>query len=455
MSVLSRLRRPRLRTALLAYFFALHVLFAGAAIYFLRERPLWLLLVELLFILSLIAGWRLVRAFFVPLELIGTGADMIEEEEFTIHFRNVSQPEFDRLLEIYNSMVDRLHDERVRIEEQNELLDRVIDASPGGVVVCDLDGRISAVNPAAREILSVGSDTLIGTSPDEHPVLSQSDENRRSRVVSVRAGRRIRCTRTEFRDRGFVRHLYLVEELTEELRASEKDAYGQLIRLISHEVNNSVGPVSSLVDTIRYYGDRLETRDRQRFESGLDLAAQRLDHLRDFVEGFADVVKLPPPNKAPCDLDRVLDDVVEVMRPLLDERGLTVEWEKQEALGVVEVDKNQFEQVLINVIRNAVEACPDGGSISVRTQARDDKRCLEIADSGIGLSPEVQQRLFRPFFSTKSQGRGLGLTLVNEILSRHAFAFSLDNGRDHGAVFRIELNGAPRGGTVLARGGTG
>ena len=324
----SRWKRPSLRRLLLVYFFLIHALFAAAAAYFLRDQPGWLILVELLFVLSLVGGWRLVQAFFVPLELIATGADLIEEEEFTIHFRGVAQPEFDRLLQIYNSMVDRLRDERVRIEEQNELLDRVVRASPGGIVVCGLDGEVVSVNPSAGRILGADPKDLVGTSPSDHPILGQADdlELGRAVVVAARAGRRIRCTRSEFRDRGFLRALFLVEELTDELRESEKQAYGQLIRLISHEVNNSVGPVSSLVGTVRNYGDRLEPQDRERFESGLDLAAQRLDHLRDFVEGFSDVVKLPDPQKAPHALDPVLTDVVEVLSPLFEEREITVKW---------------------------------------------------------------------------------------------------------------------------------
>jgi signal transduction histidine kinase len=114
-----------------------------------------------------------------------------------------------------------------------------------------------------------------------------------------------------------------------------------------------------------------------------------------------------------------------------------VEWAESKALPAIELDRNQIEQVLVNVLKNAMEAMDDGGAIVLRLGRREGRPSLSIADSGPGIPEEVQPLLFTPFFSTKRNGRGLGLTLVQEILSQHGFEFSLGPAEGGGAEFRV------------------
>lgn len=427
-----------LRRNLVIYLVLIHVLFAVVALATVRDTTI-LILVEAGFLLSLVLGYRLVRALSVPSEFVRTGADMIDEGEFTSHFRDIGQPEVDRLLGVYNKMIDRLREERLRVREKNEFLDRLVLASPGGVVVCDFESLITEINPAAQEMLGVPADRALGQPPREFPALAplESLDPGRSRVISLSGGRRVRGTRGQFRDRGFPRTFFLLEELTEELRRSEKEAYGQVIRTVSHEVNNTIGPVASLVDSVGRYGERLGAEDRERFEAGLAVASQRLDHLRSFVEGFADVVRLPPPSVEPCDLGRMVEEVLLLTEPLFDERRIECSWKQSGDLRAIEFDKNQIEQVLLNVLKNAAEAIGHDGRIAVRAGETDGKRWLEVRDDGPGLDEKTLRSVFRPFFSTKEHGRGLGLTLVNEILTNHGFGFSLENAEQGGAVFRV------------------
>ncbi len=440
-SALSRGLRPSVRGWFLLYLFVIHAVLATAGVFLLRDRPLWLFVSEAVFLLFLLLGFRLVRGLFVPIELIRTGTTLLEEGEFTTRFRHVGQPELDELIEVYNRMAERLKDERLRVREQNEFLDRLIEASPGGVVVCDFEGRVAALNPAAGRILGADLSTLVGRSlvDDERLAPLAALAHGGSRLLSHPSGRLIRATRGEFRDRGFVRRFFLLEELTEELRRSEKEAYGKLVRMISHEVNNSVGPVSSLVESIALYGRDLPAQDRQRFEAGLEVATSRLDHLRSFVDGFAAVVKLPPPTPAPCDLDAVLRDVVTLLSPILEQRRIECRWQMEVPLGRQALDKNQIEQVLLNVLKNGYEAIGEEGVIELRSAGDGQGLTLAIEDSGPGLSAEAQSNLFRPFYTSKANGRGIGLTLVNEILTRHSIPFALRNGPGGGALFELRL----------------
>ncbi len=135
-----------------------------------------------------------------------------------------------------------------------------------------------------------------------------------------------------------------------------------------------------------------------------------------------------------------MDDILVLLRPEMEERNITCHWELCEPLPAIPLDKNQVEQVLVNVLRNAMEAMENGGgSIALSLSDPDGQPLLSIQDSGTGVSQEVARSLFTPFFSTKKNGRGLGLTIVHEILSQHGFDFGLEDREGAGAEFWIRF----------------
>jgi two-component system, NtrC family, nitrogen regulation sensor histidine kinase NtrY len=437
-----------LRTKIIAYLVLIHAVLAVISFLVLRENPWWLLAVEGLFVLSVVLGALLVRAFFVPLQLIRTGAELIGERDFTSQFREVGQPEMDELVRIYNQMIGRLREERLKLQEQHYFLDRVLSASPAGIVTLDFAGRVDSANLAAERLLQISVDEAKGKSLAELGILGPSLAGIAvggSEVLSLQGGRRLKVSRAEFFDRGFSRSFLLLEELTEELRASEKAAYGKLIRMMSHEINNSVGAAGSLLDSFRGYADQLGEEDRSDFLQAITVAITRLENLRAFMNGFAEVVRLPPPDRRPTDVRQLLDEILLLFRPELDRRRIRCEWEPCERLPPLDLDRNQIEQVLMNILKNASESIGEDGRIVLRLGYEDGghgswergRPYLSIQDSGPGIPEEIRGLLFTPFFSTKRNGRGLGLTLVQEILSQHGFEFSLAPGEDGGAEFRV------------------
>ncbi|HEY4574047.1 MAG TPA: HAMP domain-containing protein, partial [Thermoanaerobaculia bacterium] len=151
-----------LRAKILLYLVLIHAILAAISFVVLRENRLWLLAVEGLFVLSIVLGGLLVRAFFVPLDLIRTGAELIGERDFTSQFREVGQPEMDALIRIYNQMIDRLREERLKLQEQHYFLEKILAASPAGIVTLDFDGRVSSLNAAAEALLQVSGETVRG-----------------------------------------------------------------------------------------------------------------------------------------------------------------------------------------------------------------------------------------------------------------------------------------------------
>jgi two-component system nitrogen regulation sensor histidine kinase NtrY len=406
-----------LRTKFTIYLVALHVVLAVAAFYVLLERRLLLFLVEGLFVMLAIGGLALVRALFVPLDLIRTGAELISERDFSSRFVPVGEPEMDTLIDVYNRMVDRLREERLAAEEQHQLLQKIVAASPAAIVICDFDGNVERMNPAAEELMGA---TGLREQLAEIPV-------GKSRLIPYHGARRLKATRAEFRDRGFAKSFYVIEEMTEELRLSEKAAYEKLVRMMSHEVNNSVGAVRSLLESSLRYAPQIGDADRDDFTNALTIASARIDMLNRFMAAFADVVRIPPPHRAPARVDEIVARVAALLKP---EHRITLDLDDAREY---DIDASQLEQVILNVMKNAIEAT--GRDSEIRATMRDG--VLTIADRGHGLAESIRSDLFTPFFTTKRDGRGLGLTIVQEILANHALPFALRNREGGGAEFVV------------------
>lgn len=411
-----------LRAKIISYFVVLHLVIAAAAFFFLLENRVVLFAVEALFIVSILISVRIVRALFVPLDLIRTGAELINERDFTSRFVEVGQPEMDALIGVYNRMIDRLREERLAAEEERQLLERIVEASPSGIVICDFEGEIERMNPAAKRLVTPALFAEMRT-------LTAGE----SRLVSPGSPRRLKVWRAEFRDRGFAKTFFIIDEMTEELRQSEKTAYEKLIRMMSHEVNNSVGAVRSLLESSMRYAPQIGESDRDDYVTALTIASSRIDALNRFMMGFADVVRIPPPHRTPTRVADVIQRVATLLRPELDTRAITLTIDADDSRA--DVDQQQLEQVLINIVRNAMESIDRNGSIAITLR----ESRLTIADSGAGVAAEDEAELFTPFFSTKREGRGLGLTIVQEVLSNHGFTYALRNRAEGGAEFVLSF----------------
>lgn len=420
-----------LRRRFIAYLAFVHLLGAVVAVRFLREQPVWLLGSEVALVVSLACGLLLVRQVFSGLSLAREAQQLLDDSDFMSRLREVGQPEVDRMIRLFNLMSDRLRDERVQLQEQQLFLGRILAVSPLGILFLDFDGHVAYVNPAGERLLQHEAPQLLGrrladaTGPVAEALVALPVDG--TCVVSLWGGRRVRCQHGSFADRGFPRSYMLIEELTEELRQFEKAAYGKLIRMMSHEVNNSVGASNSLLHSCLNYARDLPEEHRADFESALSIAIARTNQLGAFMRGFADVIRLPPPVLQPCDVREIVEGVSRLMKPQFDERRVEWRWQTEHPLPPVAMDRVQMEQVFLNIAKNALEAIDHDGTITVRTYRKDGRPALLIEDSGPGLDAEARQNLFTPFFSTKEHGQGIGLTLVQEILAQHRFQYSLDS----------------------------
>ncbi len=431
-----------LRRALGTYLIVFHVLAGAVAGYLLwrHHRP-WLLLLEAALLASLVIGFVLVRALRLPQEIVSTGAEWIGEGDFAHGFRSTGLADLDSLMKLYNQMVSRLREERIKQEEQDVFLHKVLMASPSGILTTDHDGRVCLVNPAAEELLEISQEDARGRRMAE---LSSAPARGlasikvgASRMIGQRGRRRVKCTHSQFFDRGSPRDFYIMEDLTHELWATEKAAYDSLIRTLSHEVNNTVGAAGSILHSALSYGEQLDDEDRTDFSAALQVAIERMNHLNSFMHRYAEVARVPQPTKRDVDVVAMLRRTVRLMEPECRERTVEMNLVLEATAGRIPMDEAQMEQVFVNVLRNALEAIECQGVVNIRVSRRAGRTMVAVEDSGPGLSPETQANLFTPFFSTKPHGQGVGLTLVREILTLHGFDFALESPPDGPTRFLI------------------
>jgi signal transduction histidine kinase len=419
-----------LRARFILYLVAVHVLAGVLAVYVLAAHRTWILAAEAVFAASLIVGITLVARLFRSLRFIGDSAQLLADSDFTARFVEVGQPEVDRLIHVYNQMIDHLRLERQRVQEQRYFLSHVIDVTPSGMLVLDFDGRIELCNPAALRLSERSEGELRGRRPGETgaPLVDALARLApgEARVLAASGGRRVRAVAGTFTDRGFTRTFYLLEELTEELRQSEKAAYEKLIRMMSHEVNNSVGASGSLLESSLSYASQLAPGDRADFSRALRIAIDRMAQLNVFMRSFADVVRLPAPVRQLVDVAEMLGRIEGLVREELARRRIAWRSETHAPAPLLSFDPVQMEQAVLNIVKNAIEAVDHDGTITVRLQPDGAALMLTVEDSGPGIPSDVRDQLFTPFFTTKPHGQGIGLTIIREILVNHGFDFSLD-----------------------------
>lgn len=376
------------------------------------------------------------RKIVKPLNTIGSGMELLREQDFSSRLSPVGQYEADRVVNIFNRMMEQLKNERLRLREQNNFLDLLIKASPMGVIITSLDEDLSELNPMALKMLGVRLEDVQGKKMKEidSPLAVELANLPKGEKVTVRLNDSniYRCTHSSFIDRGFQHPFYLVETFTDEMMKAEKKAYEKVIRMIAHEVNNTTAGITSTLDTVEQ-----ALSSEEGMEDICDVmrvCTDRCFSMSRFITRFADVVKIPEPTLSSVNLNDLVFTCKRFMEGMCNDRRIALRMEIDESVKDVMLDAALFEQVLVNIIKNAAESIETDGEIIVRTLA---PATVEVIDNGLGISKETEAKLFSPFFSTKPNGQGIGLIFIREVLMRHGCTFSLRTYADGLTRFRI------------------
>jgi PAS domain S-box-containing protein len=334
-----------------------------------------------------------------------------------------------------NAMATTMHGERLGALEAAALLRKVMEEIDVAVFAFDEQRRLRLVNRAGERLLGEAGGALLGREAselglaeylrDEGPATAQ-------RAFPGGAGR-WGVARSAFREGGRPHRLLVLTDLTRPLREEELRAWQRLVRVLGHELNNSLAPIRSIAGSLAAIAGRepLPEDWREDMREGLAIIAARSEALARFLGAYARLAALPRPAPGPVPLADVVRRVVrmEVRLPVAVAEGPAV---------TVPADGDQLEQLLINLVKNAVEAALEtGGGVAVRWTVAAGQVELRVEDEGPGLAATAN--LFVPFFTTKAGGSGIGLVLCRQIAEGHGGALALENRAERGCVAVLRL----------------
>lgn len=374
------------------------------AAFALTDAGNWCIIVSSLLILTDIA--LLYRSVRKPLNAVENGIYLLREQDFGSRLILPGQPDADRVARLFNHLMDTMKAERLKNLEQERFLSQLVEASPVGIAIYDFDGNITQTNRAWQRMLTPELISAIDRLAEEE-----------AQTVRLAPDMIVRISRLWFMDSGFRRRFVLAEPLTAEIVNAEKQMFNRIVRTIGHEVNNTLGSVMSVMESL----DSLNGSD-EFIHDTLSCSRTSCENLVRFVRGYAEIAKLPPPVREPVELDMWLEGLLPTLQSLSD-GNIDITLDSAPDAGTAHIDPMLMERVIINIVKNAIESIGqrNDGQILIAVSGR----TVTVTDNGAGISEEAARRIFTPFFSTKRADRGLGLMLISEILHAHKAHFTL------------------------------
>jgi nitrogen fixation/metabolism regulation signal transduction histidine kinase len=380
-----------------------------------------------------IARERVIR----PVQTLSNLLSGLREGDYSV--RGAGANEHDALgiaITEINALGNTLQAQRLGAMEATALLRTVIAEIDAAIFAFDGDGKLRLVNREGERLLNQPVERLLGRDADALGLADYLHEDAPRTLDRSQDGRiaRWEVRRREFRQDGLPHQLLVLTDVSHVLREEERLAWQRIVRVLSHEINNSLAPIKSIARSLQRVLRR-EPRApdwEQEALHGLDVIEGRSGSLSRFLQAYARLAQLPKPVLRPVDVESWVRRVVE-----LEER-MPIVLCPGPATTVL-ADRDQLDQLLINIVRNAVDAASDtGGGVRISWTVGDGAVTIAVEDEGHGLSDTVN--LFVPFFTTKPDGTGIGLALSRQIAEAHGGVLTLENRRDRsGAVARLRL----------------
>ena len=379
-----------------------------------------------------------VRRFIQPINRLitglGDGVASFQDGDFSISLNADRRDELGALVRHYNAAGEILRRERQDLYQRELLLDAVIQSTPWALVLVNTRAQVVYSNLAARQLFNDGRKLeghafpeLLEKAPD---TLREAVETGRDGMFSIRHHEEdeiFYLSREGFSLNAQRHELYLFKQLTRELNRQEVAIWKKVIRVISHELNNSLAPISSMA-----HSGRILTRepDAARLESVFGSIEERAQHLKNFIDGYARFAKLPAPRIESVAWEPFLATLRELAPFTLDGAA---------PAAPARFDPTQMQQVLINLLKNAHESGSPRVAVTLNVRQDHEGLRLDVADAGPGMTSEVLEQALLPFYSTKQSGTGLGLPLSREIIEAHGGRLSLANREGGGLLVSIWL----------------
>ena len=434
--------RPTLEasaTAILAAAVVVAVAVAVLLQHALGER--WIAIVLALALVLPLALWAL-RAYMGPvnrhLRTLIDAVGSLRDGDLSVSISDQRRDELGELARAYNGVGEILRRERQNLYQRELLLDTVIQATPLALVLTQAAGHVVYSNSAARKLFNAGRrmegarfGELLEAAPQ---ALREAAVGERDGLFTVEAAESepevYHVSHQRFTLNTREHRLYLFKQLTRDLARQELATWKKVIRLMSHELNNSLAPISSLAHSGRLLGQAPDAAQLERIFATIE---ERAGHLKNFLDEYVRFAKLPRPKPQAVRWPEFVERLNSTVPFAHAAAGVDSGW----------FDPAQLEQVLINLLKNAHESGSAPGEVALEARREAGGLLLRVLDRGRGMSETVLHNALLPFYSTKANGSGLGLTLSREIIDAHGGRLSLSNRDGGGLEVRLWVPGEP------------
>jgi len=394
------------------------------------------LIAFILLVLALLGAYAIVASNLNAQYQVRTLANLIEsmiDGDYTLRGRVHTNKAYQELLNLINNLSETLATHKIEAKESRLLLERIMEQMDAMVLATDEQGYVVMANASANKLI-LGSSAQpekiqLNTMPlGAEIVEAQSGiiefNSHRLKGKELEAGQlkgEYFLVKESFLSEGKRHQLYFITNAERLLMEKERNAWQSLLRVLSHEMNNSLTPIAAISETMhKKLHKPLDEQNKQSLLEGIGIINERAESLSTFIASYSQLSHLPKPNFTPFELDSLLNRISALFPSgtfLLSDSCQTL----------ITADKQQFEQVIINLLKNSIEAMNhlDTNEISISCSQDEKWRYISISDNGVGISNS--DNLFVPFYSTKSQGSGIGLALCRQIMFNHNGLIKLTN----------------------------
>jgi len=410
----------------------------------------------LLVVLGIILVWRVVNLYnYVNItnRKLVRFLESVRYDDFSVRFSaNQSDSTFRELSKQFNEVLDAFRQVRADKEANSQYLQTIVQHVNTGLIAFDESGRVELINNAALRLLGLYRLKVIKDLQEDNPELQDLLLNLSSGgsvLYQAAVDRQLSITGTAIRMRGKLIKLVAIQNIQSELENKELEAWQNLTRVLRHEIMNSVTPIASLVSTMRDIvqqeiqetGHAGSSETWQDLNEALEVVENRTNGLMNFVNAYRTFTSIPKPILNPVLVLPLVQRIASLFAPTLQDKNIRLTWDIQPADLRLLLDQDQIEMVLINLIKNAVEILEGRPNAHIEIKSSVDqtaqKAVLEVCDNGPGIEPNALEQIFIPFFTTKEDGTGVGLSLSRQILQMHSGVLSVESQLGHGARFSL------------------
>ncbi len=382
--------------------------------------------------------------------------ESVRYDDFSVRFASSNQldPTFRELSRQFNEVLDAFRQVRADKETSAQYLQTIVQHVNTGLLAYDDNGQVEICNSTALKLLGLYRLRSLNDLDEDNPELKnilKNLESGESTLFQAAVDRQLAISGTSIRMRGQMIRLVAIQNIQSELDNKELEAWQNLTRVLRHEIMNSVTPITSLVSTMReIIQSELEDEQQapanretwQDLNEALEVIEGRTIGLMHFVNAYQTFTSIPKPHLSESPLTPLIQRIVSLFQPTFRERKIEIETSIEPLELSTQMDAEQIEQVLINLLKNAVEVLEyrPHARISVKAfllSEHQPRPVIEVIDNGPGIEPEALEQIFIPFFTTKEDGTGVGLSLSRQILQMHGGTLTVDSQVGQGAKFTL------------------